>query len=52
MEANVKEVKKDCFAYNDEKTECKALKDLNCTDCKFYKVKKSIGQSPEREENK
>lgn len=36
------EVKKDCFAYNDIKNNCNALKELYCVkeNCKFYKTKK------------
>lgn len=32
-------IKTDCFAYNAEKKECNACRDLNCRNCKFYKEK-------------
>ncbi len=38
------DIMKDCFAYDDKKKECRALKDLycNCERCYFYKPKKEI----------
>lgn len=34
----------DCFAYDSNKNECRALKNLECEnkDCKFYKSKNSV----------
>ena len=34
-------MKKDCFAYreNTNKAFCKAVKEINCIDCSFYKTK-------------
>jgi hypothetical protein len=38
------EIKKDCFAYNEEKRECAALKELYCynEECKFYKTHQKL----------
>lgn len=33
-----------CFAYNNDKKECNALKDLDCNGCRFFKPK--IGSIP------
>lgn len=32
-------IKKDCFAYDNKKNECLALKDLSCRNCPFYKLR-------------
>ena len=39
------EIKTDCFAYNSEKNECYALKELSCKqkNCPFYKTKEQVG---------
>lgn len=43
-------IKKDCFAYNDEKNECNACKDLKCQNCAFYKEKGKIEQQEKKDE--
>lgn len=37
--------KKDCFAYNEEKDECNACKDLKCNECAFYREKQEYLES-------
>lgn len=34
-------IQNDCFAYDPTKNKCRALKNLECKDCKFYKSKNS-----------
>lgn len=38
------EVKRDCFAYDERRDNCKALKSLYCEfeKCNFYKTKKEV----------
>lgn len=41
-------IKKDCFAYKEIecRPECHALREMDCTICKFYKPRKSITNNP------
>lgn len=35
-------IKKDCFAYNYAHHNCKALKIIDCENCRFYKTEEQL----------
>lgn len=39
-------IKKDCFAYIEEKNECNALTEIECEKCPFYKNRNKIKNNP------
>lgn len=39
-------IKENCFAYDNNRKRCHALKELDCTSCHFYKNKKEIVDNP------
>lgn len=43
------EIKRDCFAYDERRNNCKALTDLYCEfeKCNFYKTKRCMGDDYE-----
>lgn len=49
----MKEVKKDCFAYDKDRNKCHALKRLYCEmeTCKFYKTEDQIRKEKGAREN-